>query len=267
MLSEETRTVLVTGASRGIGKTIVNHLSSTGVTAIGTSRTASDTEAMLRLDVTDPASVQACVDAMLQRHGRIDALVANAGHDLYGALEDTSLAEFATQLDTNLMGVVRMVMAVLPVMRRQGTGRIVVISSLGGMIGLPMNSAYAASKFGVEGFCEALSVELAGSGIDICLVEPPAVATDTLDQSILRVATRKSVLAARTDAMIAAMKQAGRTSRIDPDRVAARVASIVMARKAPVLRHPIGMQARVLPLLKTVLPQRLFGAMLRRQFP
>jgi NAD(P)-dependent dehydrogenase (short-subunit alcohol dehydrogenase family) len=262
------QTVLITGASRGIGLAIRDRLAAEGLKAVGTSRTASGSdEGMIALDVTDDRSVAASVAEMLKRHGRIDALVANAGFDLYGAVEDTTMAEFEGQIDTNLLGVVRMARAVLPVMRRQGKGRIVVIGSLGGALGLPMNAAYAASKFGLEGFCESLRLELAGSGIDICLVQPPAVATDTLDQSIRTVAGAASPLAGRTLAMVAAMRKAGRESRVTPEHVAERVAALVMARTAPVLRHPLGLQASLLPRMKALLPQRLFEAMLRRQFP
>lgn len=262
------KVVLVTGASRGIGQAIAARLAARGARAIGTSRHAADYDpAMLPLDVTDPASVTACVDRLLAREGRIDALVANAGYDLYGALEDTSLDEFTAQIDTNLMGVVRMVMAVLPQMRRQGSGRIVVIGSLGGVIGLPMNSAYAASKFALEGFCDSLRLELAGSGLSVCLVQPPAVATDTLDQSIRQSSGRGSVLVDRTAAMVRAMRAAGKASRVTLDMVADRVAQVVLTREPPVLRHPVGAQATWLPRLKALLPQRMFEAMLRRQFP
>ena len=130
--------------------------------------------------------MQGCVRQVLAASGRIDVLVNNAGFDLYGALEDASWSEFSEQLDTNFLGAVRMVRAVMPHMRSQRSGRIVNLSSLGGRIGLPMNSAYAASKFALEGFSESLRLELLPANVFVSLIEPPAVATGTLDRSALR---------------------------------------------------------------------------------
>ncbi len=261
------KTILISGASRGIGLAIADLLRARGADVIGTSRTPQGDRAdMLPLDVTDDASVAACVSTVIATRGRVDVLIANAGYDLYGAIEDTTVDEIEAQIDTNLMGVVRLIKAVLPGMRAQGSGRIIVMGSLGGKIGLPMNSAYAASKFALEGLCESLRLELAPLGIDVALICPPAVSTDTLDTSIRRVTHSRSPLAGRTDAMIAAMRKAGAESRITPQRVAETVAEIVFARR-PLLHNPIGGQATWLPRLKMLLPQRIFEGMLRGQFP
>jgi NAD(P)-dependent dehydrogenase (short-subunit alcohol dehydrogenase family) len=259
--------ILISGASRGIGLAIAKTLRGRGAVVVGTSRTATDkTPGLVTLDVTNDASVSACVADVIAKHGRIDVLIANAGYDLYGALEDTSLAEFADQIDTNLMGVVRMVKTVLPQMRAQGSGRIIVIGSLGGQIGLPMNSAYAASKFALQGFCESLRLELATSGISVAIVTPPAVATDTLATSIRQTTGGPSPLTARTDAMVATMRNEGAASAISPQHVAAVVEKTVFARHLR-LNNPVGAQATWLPRLKALVPQRLFEGMLLRRFP
>lgn len=258
--------VLITGASRGIGAAIASQLAQSSFTVHGTSRSGGSGPAglLLTLDVGNEASVQDCVHQVLAASGRIDVLINNAGFDLLGALEETSWSEFMEQLDTNFLGAVRMVRAVLPHMRAQRSGRIVNVSSLGGRIGLPMNSAYAASKFALEGFSESLRLELLPAKVYVSLIEPPAVATDTLDQSI-RVASGAGG-SARTAAMVDQMRKAGRTSPVTPDDVA-RTVLATLRDPSPALRSPIGSQARWLPRLRTLMPQSMFERTLRRSFP
>lgn len=259
--------VLITGASRGIGKTIAEALVESGHKVVGTSRT--DQEGLpfpvLKLDIGSDESVARCVESATTRLGRIDVLINNAGFDLYGGLEDISWAEFTEQIDTNFLGLVRMTKAVLPRLRQQGGGRIVNISSLGGLIGLPMNSAYAASKFAVEGFSEALRLELLPQRIFISLIEPPAVSTDTLDQSI-REAAEGRQLGARTRKMVDMMHSEGRASPISPKDVA-RVVLEAITSPNPRLRYPVGAQARWLPRVKALAPQAVFERMLMKRFP
>jgi NAD(P)-dependent dehydrogenase (short-subunit alcohol dehydrogenase family) len=258
--------VLITGASRGIGAAIASRLAQSSFIVHGTSRVGGSGPSgpLLTLDVCSETSVQGCLRQVLAASGRIDVLVNNAGFDLYGALEETLWSEFLEQLDTNFLGAVRMVRAVLPHMRAQRGGRIVNLSSIGGRVGLPMNSAYAASKFALEGFSESLRLELLPANIFVSLIEPPAVATDTLDQSI-RVAfsARESV---RTGAMVDQMRKAGQTSPVTPDDVALTVLAALRAQSPP-LRYPVGSQARWLPRLRTLMPQSMFERTLRRSFP
>ncbi|MFN9209712.1 MAG: SDR family NAD(P)-dependent oxidoreductase [Betaproteobacteria bacterium] len=259
--------VLVTGASGSIGGAIVRALTAGGMTATGTARRpAAGEAALLALDVTDPASVVACVDDFVARHGRIDALVNNAGFDLYGGLEETSWEEFMAQMDTNFFGAVRMTQAVLPRMRAQGGGRIVNIGSLGGLVGLPLNSAYAASKFALEGFGESLRLELLPDQIYVSVIEPPAVATETLEQSIREVAATTGPLLARRRAMVPQMRAEGRASPVKPEHVAAAVLR-ALRDPQPLLRYPVGGQARWIPRLKALLPQRSFEKSLRGRWP
>jgi short-subunit dehydrogenase len=254
-------TILISGASRGIGKAIAATLTARGATVLGTSRHP-ETPDLLPLDVTDDASVAACVAGATARLGHLDVLIANAGYDLYGALADTSLTEFADQMETNLMGTVRIVKAALPHMLARGKGRIIIIGSIGGQIGLPMNSAYAASKFAVHGFAEALRLELLPSGIPVSLIIPPAVSTETLATSIRQTARTSP----RTDAMVAAMRSSGAASKITPRHVAETVAKAVFAPK-PRLSYPVGTQAKWLPRMRALMPQAMFESILRKQFP
>ena len=266
------RVVLITGGTRGIGAAIAARLSREGDRVFVTSRSGSAPDRLpdgvecLRLDVRDAASVEACIAAVVARTGRIDAVVNNAGYDLIGALEDTTEAQFLDQIDTNLAGVMRVTRAALPVMRRQGAGRIIQIGSLGGRLGLPMNSAYAASKFAVEGFTESLRLEALPFGVYLSVVAPGAVATDTLDTSIVEVAGGLAAYAGRQQRMRSFMQDSGKGSRTRPEDVAAMVARVLAARR-PALRYAVGGQARLLPFLKAVLPQRPFEQMLTRILP
>lgn len=136
---------------------------------------------VLQLDVTDDKSVADAIDMISNRHRRIDVLVNNAGYDMHGAVEDLSIDEIKTQFETNFFGAVRLMKAVLPMMRKQRSGIIVNVSSIGGRIGVPLNSAYTSSKFALEGFSESMKYELEGFGIRVILIEPGAVKTNFLE--------------------------------------------------------------------------------------
>jgi NAD(P)-dependent dehydrogenase (short-subunit alcohol dehydrogenase family) len=161
---------LVTGASSGIGQATAELLAAHGFTVFGTSRTPiQDTRSYtwLPLDVRSDDSVQAAVQSLLAQAGRIDVLVNNAGYVQFGAIEESNVADAQAQFDTNLFGVIRMVKAVLPVMRKQGSGRIINISSIVGHIAAPYGGLYGASKFALEGLSESLSAEVRQFGVSV----------------------------------------------------------------------------------------------------
>ena len=270
-IMNDSKVILVSGGTRGIGAETARLLSSRGHRVFVTSRregTAAPASGVrvLALDVTDQASVAACVGAVMESEGRIDGLVNNAGYDLYGAFEETTEAEFTAQMDTNLMGAVRLTRAVLPHMRAQGAGRIVQLSSLGGRIALPMNSAYAASKFALEGFSAALRLEVKQFGIHVTLVAPPAVATDTLDSSIIEVRNGLQPYVARRTAMVQKMRQDGVKSSVSMGHVAKAILDALSERNPP-LRIAVGSQARMVPLMQALMPQGRFEALMMRLFP
>jgi NAD(P)-dependent dehydrogenase (short-subunit alcohol dehydrogenase family) len=269
-MTSERKVVLVSGASKGIGRAIATELHHAGCRVFGTSRAAQPEPVpgveMLSLDVQDERSVQRCIDQLIIHAGRVDVLVNNAGFDLYGALEETSLAEFSEQIDVNLMGPVRLIKAALPHMRQQGQGQIINVGSLGGRIGLPMNSAYAASKFALEGLTQSLRLELHPLNISVSIVAPGAVSTDTLDSSIREVRHPVAAYLTRRAALVAQMRADGANSSVSPKHVAHAVCKLVRA-ASPVQSQPVGLQAVMVPLLKAYLPQRLFEAMLKRIFP
>ena len=138
---------------------------------------------VLQLDVTDDKSVTDAINVISNRQGRIDVLVNNAGYEQHGPVEELSMEEIKTQFETNFFGAVRVMKAVLPMMRKQRSGTIVNVSSIGGKIGVPLNSAYVGSKFALEGFSESMKYELEGFGIKVILIEPGAVNTNYLENS------------------------------------------------------------------------------------
>ena len=176
------RVVLITGASKGLGRAAAELLSLRGCRVFGTSRhpqpDPSHGYEMLPLDVRSDESVQACVGEVLRRAGRIDVLVNNAGYGLVGLIEETGVEQVREQFETNFFGVVRMTQTVLPVMRGQLAGRIINISSMAGIMGVPGEGYYCATKFALEGFTETLYYEVEPFGIHACLVEPGFFATD-----------------------------------------------------------------------------------------
>ena len=140
---------------------------------------------VLQLDVADDKSVTDAISEISNKQGRIDVLVNNAGYDVTGAVEELSMDEIKAQFETNFFGAVRVMKAVLPIMRKQKSGVIVNTSSIGGLIGVPLNSAYVGSKFALEGFSESMKYELEGFGIKIILIEPGAVQTNFVQNTIL----------------------------------------------------------------------------------
>ena len=185
------KTLLITGASSGIGKAAARRFQAEGWNVIATMRsperetelTALDGVLVTRLDVLDVASIGAAVDAGLQRFGRIDALLNNAGYGAYGPLEATPLDKVRRQFDVNVMGVLATTQAVLPHLRRQRSGVIVNVSSIGGKITFPLGTLYHGTKFAVEGLSEALHYELLPLGIRVRIVEPGMVKTDFAGRS------------------------------------------------------------------------------------
>ncbi len=186
---------LVTGAGRGMGTDIARAALDAGHAVVATGRDPDRATAALgahadlltvALDVTDPASIQSAVDAAVQRFGRIDVLVNNAGNFYAGFFEELAPEDFRAQIETNLFGPLNVTRAVLPVMRAQRAGVVVTISSTAGITGGEFTSAYAASKFALEGWSESLTPEVAPFGVRTMLVEPGFFRTELLTEDSTR---------------------------------------------------------------------------------
>jgi NAD(P)-dependent dehydrogenase (short-subunit alcohol dehydrogenase family) len=177
------RVVLVTGASSGFGLAIARALTAAGWRVYGASRRAVDGPSpdgafeALRLDVDDDLSVARAIEALIAREGGLDAVVSNAGMGVAGSLEDTSSEEAIAQFQTNVFGNHRVCRAALPHLRARERSHIVVIGSLAGLFGIPFQGMYSASKFALEGYCEALRIELRRSPVRVSILEPGDFAT------------------------------------------------------------------------------------------
>jgi NAD(P)-dependent dehydrogenase (short-subunit alcohol dehydrogenase family) len=218
----------------------------------------------LALDVTDDASLGAAVDRLLTEAGRLDALVNNAGYGAYGALEDVPLDEGRRQFEVNLFGLARLTQLVLPTMRRQRSGRVVNVSSIGGRIHEPMGSWYHATKFAVEGLSDCLRMELAPFGIDVVVIQPGAIRTEWsgIARAGLLATSGATAYAAQARAAAALLGGADATSGADPSVVAGAVWQAVTARR-PRTRYAVGGGARPLLALRRLLPDRAFDAVMR----
>ena len=175
----ENKTIIITGASSGFGKATAEMLSQQGHTVYGLCRRAMQDGAVRyrQCDVRNREQIRAVVAEIVKEQGRVDVLVNNAGMGIGGALELATEEEIDLQMGTNFMGCVNMCQAVLPYMRKERKGKIINLSSIGGVMGLPYQGFYSASKFAIEGFTEALAAEVRGFGIRVCMVEPGDFAT------------------------------------------------------------------------------------------
>jgi NAD(P)-dependent dehydrogenase (short-subunit alcohol dehydrogenase family) len=263
----EDRVVLVTGASSGIGRSIGELLAGKGFRVFGTSRdpgrSAPSELAMLPLDVRSDLSVDGCIRDVLLQSGRLDVLINNAGYDLAGALEETSLAEAKEQFETNFFGTARMTQAVLPVMRRQRSGWIVMISSLAGLLGVPFHGFYSASKHALEGYTETLRHEVKVFNIRVSLIEPSYVRTSLTGSSRTAANSISDYDGMRRRAL--AVFERSVQEGAAPEEVANVVAAVLMD-SSPRLRYRVGILAKWLPRLRAVSSQRSFEAGTRRTF-
>ncbi|MBZ9604812.1 oxidoreductase [Phyllobacterium chamaecytisi] len=179
---------LITGSSRGLGRSLAEAVLRAGHKLVATARNPSqlsdlaerygDQVRLFELDVTDPAAADAAVKNAVDTFGRLDVLVNNAGYGNVNAIEDTSLEEFRAQIETNLFGVINVTKAAIPVMREQKSGHIIQFSSVGGRIGALGRAPYSAAKWGVEGFSEVLAKEVGPLGVKVTIVEPGGFRTD-----------------------------------------------------------------------------------------
>nr|GLK33767.1 short-chain dehydrogenase/reductase [Rhodococcus wratislaviensis] len=266
MMTTTQPVALVTGASSGIGKVSALALVEAGFGVVGTSRDASrvsplDGVTFVDLDVSDEASVTTAVKQVIAQFGRIDVLVNNAGVGLTGAAEETSVAQAQNVFDINVFGVMRMTRAVLPHMRAQGSGRIINLSSLYGLIPGPYLAVYVASKHAVEGYSESVDHEVREHGVRVLLIEPGGTNTEfeahsPQPDSPLPVYKRQRRIANEV------LKKTVR----DGDDPAVVARAIVAAAKdpKPKQRYATGPLASRISVLRRLAPARIFDTQIRK---
>ncbi|MGH7516360.1 MAG: oxidoreductase [Gemmatimonadales bacterium] len=257
---------IVTGASGGIGEATARALYAAGYRVFGTYRRPPATRSpgieYLACDVTSDESVAAAVGQVLEKAGRIDLLVNNAGVGLVAGAEESSLEQAKSLFEVNLFGVIRLTKAVLPVMRRQRAGRVVNLSSVMGLIPAPFMALYAASKHAVEGYSESLDHEIRGSGIRVVLVEPAYTRT-SFEGNVYQADQQLDVYqSARTNAQ--GVLRDGMKTADTPELVASAVVKASTAVN-PLRRYTAGRAARQISLLRRFVPASAFDKSLRKQ--
>lgn len=254
-------TLLITGASSGIGRATAMHLAQRGWRVFGTSRNPARADVpgveMLALDVSDPASIRACIDEVLRRAGRIDVLINNAG--VIGpaaASEELSEAQIRAVFDTNYFGVIAVTNAVLPAMRQQRSGRILMIGSVAGVASLPpFFATYSASKHALEAYSDSLALELRDFGIHVSLLRFGYIRTP-IDQSIEAPAHPLPDYAAARERVVAVDRYSIQHGS-DPAIVVNAIEAI-LDDPAPQMRYTIGPDAHIIVWMKRLLPDPLY---------
>ena len=273
------KVAVITGASSGFGLLTAVELARQGWTVIATMRDlarrepletaaraagANDRIHCLRLDINETASIPGVVASIVRDHGRIDALINNAGFAMSGFAEDMRLEEIRQQFDTNFFGHVAMTQAVLPTMRAQRSGHIVMVSSISGLVGQPVVSSYSASKFALEGWSETLRIETHSLGIRVVLVEPGAFKTDIWSRNVKIGAFAISPESPNHDrARRFADFVKNKVPKRDPQEVVRLIARIVNDPN-PRLRYRIGTDAHIQLWLKRLLPWKTFERMVAK---
>jgi NAD(P)-dependent dehydrogenase (short-subunit alcohol dehydrogenase family) len=263
------KVALVTGVSSGIGRVTAGLLARSGFRVFGAFRgnpeakKVSEEVELVCVDVRDEASVRSCVQAVLDRAGRIDALVNNAGYTLIGSLEETGIEEAKQLFETNFFGVLRMTQAVLPFMRDQRSGRIANIGSVVGLVPAPYQGIYCATKHALEGYSESLDHEVRQFGIRVSVIEPSFTRTNIAQNS----QATANLLKAYNDGRNHVFKAI-------PENIAkggtplgvAEVVLRALTSQSPRPRYPVGREAKFLSSIRKFAPSSLFDKGLRKQF-
>jgi NAD(P)-dependent dehydrogenase (short-subunit alcohol dehydrogenase family) len=280
-MTNTSKAVLITGCSSGIGRAAAEHLAGKGWTVYATARRPESIADLqekgcrtLALDVTDEASMAAAVGAVEEAEGAVGVLVNNAGYSQSGAVEDVPLDVVRRQFETNVFGLVRMCQLALPGMRRQGWGKIVNVSSMGGRLVFPGGGFYHGTKYAVEAISDALRFEVAGFGVDVSIIEPGLIRTsfgDTAAHGVDEATSSDGPYAEFNAAVAKSTREAyedGALAKLGggPETVA-RAIEKAISRRRPKTRYKVTPSARMALATRRLLPDRGWDAFLRAQFP
>ncbi|MCB9188799.1 MAG: SDR family oxidoreductase [Flavobacteriales bacterium] len=264
------KVAFITGGTSGIGRAICNVLHSKGVVVYGTGRKANhgdilDGFHLVRCDVTKDVSVREAIEYVLQQEGRIDVLVNNAGIGIAGSIEDSEIGEILNVFNTNVAGVIRTCKSVLPIMREQGSGYIINISSVGGLMGLPYRGIYSGSKSSVELISEAMSMEVMKFGIKVVLVEPGDFKTSINENRKVSEKAKSSIYKDEFDSIHEIINQEVNEGN-DPEKIG-RLVWRIINHPSPRVRYNTGdFMSKVALAIKRLTPSRWFEAMMMNHY-
>ena len=267
------KVILITGASSGIGYDAALALAAEGHKVYAAARRVELMASMedkgivpFRMDVTDEQSMQDGVKTVLDKEGRIDVLVNNAGYGYFGSVENVTMEEARRQQEVNVFGLARLCQLVLPTMRRQGSGRIVNTSSIAGKIVLPFGGWYNVSKFSVEALSDALRIEVKPFGIDVVLIEPGGIKTDWGIIAARHLKESSAGTPYETDGgrFSDVMHYGYSSNLLSSPHVITRAILRAVDRRRPKARYRTGRGSHLLVFLHNVLPTRWWDALMRR---
>jgi NAD(P)-dependent dehydrogenase (short-subunit alcohol dehydrogenase family) len=279
-MTEESRAVLITGCSSGIGRETALHLAAEGWKVYATARRLDSIEDLkgagcetLTCDVTDEASMSACVAAVEDAEGAVGVLVNNAGYSQSGAIEEVPLDAVRRQFETNVFGLMRMCQLVLPAMRRQGWGRIVNVSSMGGRLTFPGGGVYHATKHAVEALSDALRFEVAGFGVDVIVIEPGLIKTQFAEAALGSMAGELPTDGPYAEFNVAVGRETagayeGPLARLGagPEAVARKISRAISSRR-PRTRYKVTPSASMSLGARRLMTDRMWDRFVGTQFP
>ena len=276
-MSNHARSVLITGCSSGIGLCVAHGLKERGYRVFATARKQQDVDILndaglesLLLDLDDSASIRACVDEVLERSGgQIYGLFNNGAFGLPGAVEDLSRDALRAQFETNFFGWAELTNTVIPVMRAQGEGRIIMNSSVLGFVAMPFRGAYNSSKFAIEGLSDTLRLELRGSGVHVSLVEPGPILSEFRKNALLALEKHIDIPASthreKYESVLARLTKEGPAApfTLGPEAVLDKVIHALENRR-PAARYPVTFPTYLFAWLKRLLSTRMLDGLLAK---
>jgi NAD(P)-dependent dehydrogenase (short-subunit alcohol dehydrogenase family) len=274
------KVALVTGSSSGMGFATAIMLARAGIHTYASMRNLKKSKTItelastenlplqvVQLDVIDKKSVKEAITKIVTEKERIDVLVNNAGYGLFGSLEDVSIEELKAQFETNFFGVIRVTQLVLPIMRKQKSGTIVNVSSVGGRIGLPVLSAYHSTKFALEGLSESMSYELEPFGIRVVIIEPGVIRTNIMNSSVIakKAQDPKSPYFSLIQKVEYNFKLMMENESSPPEEVAKAILGVVTSEN-PQLRYTVGNDAATMIQARVSMSDNQFKKMIMQNF-
>jgi NAD(P)-dependent dehydrogenase (short-subunit alcohol dehydrogenase family) len=272
-MTRETKVVLITGASSGIGKATALQLLEEGHIVYGAARRVGEMSDIdhhengyaVKVDITRNEDIASCVEKIIEEQGRIDILFNNAGIAQYGALEDVPIEKARYQFEVNLFGLAEMTKAVLPHMRKERKGQIINTSSAGGVIWSPLGTWYHATKHALEGWSDALRLELTPFGIDVTVIRPGLIKTSIAESA--RELAPENIENSAYVSMYQKLRAARRASKLKPsppEVIAKTVSKAIRARK-PKTRYTAGSNAKLMIRMRKLLGDRGFDRFILRR--